>query len=85
MPLGTLHVTPPRRGMTKLPLAMLVFGSLAFILRHVDPHGAHSRTRVFEVMVSEGSRKRYPRLVGFSDHLRGYLNSFTSFVDTVSG
>lgn len=62
---------------------MTMLRCFAFVLRHVDPHGARKRGRVFEIMIDEGCSKGQPRLVGFSDHLREYLNSPTCFVDRV--
>ncbi|MDP9731007.1 UNVERIFIED_ORG: hypothetical protein QE448_001063 [Rhizobium sp. SORGH_AS285] len=68
MPLGTRHVTPPPQRHNKLAFAVLVFRSLAFVLRHVDPHSANARRGAFEIMVGEGAGQGYRRLVVFSDH-----------------
>lgn len=38
---ATSHASQQRHD--KLALTVLVFGSLAFILRHVDPHSANAR------------------------------------------
>ena len=69
MPLGTLHVTPPRRGHDELALAVLMFGRLAFVLRHVDPDSTRRRRGAFELVVGQGAGEGYSQLVEFSDHL----------------